>query len=224
MLLLLASTAVEATASPSSSRTTAGARCLASTLPADLVVVLYLVDRHGLTPVARKELLRETVDLWHAAGVKVRWSRSAEGNGHGEAPGGTRHVHVRIMVLNKAPDDQRSSEHRSRPLASIPFVNTDPVPLISAYPAEVERLLKAARLNDRFVAELPAILRDRLAGRVLGRAVAHELGHFLFASKNHAPSGLMRPTHPISRLLAPFRRGLRVVAPDATGCLEAGLR
>jgi hypothetical protein len=38
----------------------------------------------------------------------------------------------------------------------------------------------------------PQALSDRRLGVVLGRAVAHEIGHFLLATRGHARSGLMR--------------------------------
>jgi hypothetical protein len=38
----------------------------------------------------------------------------------------------------------------------------------------------------------PQALSDRRLGVVLGRAVAHEIGHFLLATRGHARPGLMR--------------------------------
>ena len=39
------------------------------------------------------------------------------------------------------------------------------------------------------VARRWTLIRDRMLGRVLGRAIAHEAGHFLFASSAHPPAG-----------------------------------
>ena len=35
-------------------------------------------------------------------------------------------------------------------------------------------------------------MRDAILGRVTGRALAHELGHFLLRARHHSPKGLMR--------------------------------
>lgn len=107
------------------------------------------------------------------------------------------------------------------PLASILFVNGQPTPLITAYAGEVERLLNAVRLDGRTLGDLPGIVRFRLTGRALGRAVAHELGHFLFASANHAASGLMRARHQAAELIAPFRQAFRVIPPDLPACVDS---
>jgi hypothetical protein len=52
----------------------------------------------------------------------------------------------------------------------------------------------------------PANLQRQALGRVLGRAVAHEMGHYLLHTPDHARTGLMRATfHP--RELVDVRRG-----------------
>ena len=50
------------------------------------------------------------------------------------------------------------------------------------------RIVEESQLELR---ELP-VLRDRVLGIVLGRAVAHEIGHYLLRTNTHASHGLMR--------------------------------
>jgi hypothetical protein len=53
---------------------------------------------------------------------------------------------------------------------------------------------REARLQNH---QFPAMRGLRL-GRMLGRALAHEIGHFLSESGAHTEYGLMRPTHSVA--------------------------
>ena len=52
-------------------------------------------------------------------------------------------------------------------------------------------LVTHARLGGRRLSDWPTGIAERLLPVVMGRALAHEIGHFLLASKAHSPSGLM---------------------------------
>ena len=52
-------------------------------------------------------------------------------------------------------------------------------------------LLGRAERAARRLADLPGMV-ERLLPRALGRALAHELGHYLLARRAHSPTGLMR--------------------------------
>jgi hypothetical protein len=80
------------------------------------------------------------------------------------------------------------------------------------------------RMEDRATGDRPAALRQRLMGRVLGRAIAHELGHFLFGSADHAPDGLMRAKHRLDDLTSPFTRAFRVVSARPRACAAGDIR
>src|SRR6185436_2392293 len=43
-----------------------------------------------------------------------------------------------------------------------------------------------------FTDRMPRAELETMLGRAMGRALAHELGHFLLASKTHSAAGLMR--------------------------------
>lgn len=58
---------------------------------------------------------------------------------------------------------------------------------------------------ERSEREWPTILRQVVLGRVLGRALAHEIGHFLLRSRGHSQIGLMRANQSIADLAAPER-------------------
>jgi hypothetical protein len=189
-------------------------------------VTLLLVDRVGLSRDAHGEMVRETIQLWSAAGVDVSWSKlpAAGSKESTEIPAmSASHALVTVIVKPDMPEDLRSRLASARVMASILFINDKPTTLIAAYPAEVERLLETVRMDVRPVGERPAAYRHRLMGRVLGRAIAHELGHFLFGSSVHAPDGLMRAKHRLDDLTSPFRRAFRVVPAQPLACEDITL-
>ena len=47
---------------------------------------------------------------------------------------------------------------------------------------------------------MPQLQRETMLSRALGRALAHEIGHYLLASKVHTPKGLMMAVHTAAEL------------------------
>jgi hypothetical protein len=77
------------------------------------------------------------------------------------------------------------------PIASIMFVDGEPVRRILVCRAQAVALVDRAAPGNR---SLPPRLHDELVARVMGRAVAHEIGHYLFGPA-HTTAGLMRARH-----------------------------
>ncbi len=50
--------------------------------------------------------------------------------------------------------------------------------------------------------------------RVLGRAIAHELGHILLGASSHSPTGLMRASHPTAAMMQPGDGRFALTAAD----------
>jgi hypothetical protein len=188
------------------------------------MVTLHLVDRVGLPADARTEMMRQTIEIWHAAGVDIRWSALPPA-GTGEVPAAEpSRPQMSVIITSDMPEEFRSNSARPPVLASILFVDHKPTNMIAAYPEEVGRLLETVRMDARPVGARPALIRERLTGRVLGRAVAHELGHFLFGSADHAPDGLMRARHRLDDLTSPFHRAFRVIPAQPFACAVDDVR
>jgi hypothetical protein len=62
--------------------------------------------------------------------------------------------------------------------------------------------------------ECPPAVREQMTGRLIGRALAHEIGHVLLRSRDHSRDGLMRATHRSSDLIAPERQGFGLSVDD----------
>ena len=71
--------------------------------------------------------------------------------------------------------------------------------------ANAKVLLELAAPAIGRVATMPVLQRETYLARAMGRALAHELGHYLLASKVHTPRGLMQTPRSASEMLSPTR-------------------
>ena len=138
--------------------------------------------------------IEEAADIWAAYGVRI---------GAPMANHATQEGAVRLVVKLARPGVRRTGPGA---LGSIVFNGNTPDPTIELYPTVASSLIAAVafnRPNDPWAAG-PG---DRVLARVLGRALAHEVGHFLLRSKTHSKSGLMRAEQIGSDLMAPGHHG-----------------
>jgi hypothetical protein len=107
------------------------------------------------------------------------------------------------VVVDRGHDTGR----REIGLGAIRFAaDGSPDSTIVLYLDPVVRIATSAPFMGLHPALWPEGLRDEVIARALGRALAHELGHFLLRSPHHANSGLMRASQKASALGAPNRR------------------
>ena len=86
-------------------------------------------------------------------------------------------------------------------LGSIEFIDDRPTPTIVLHPNAIARLASdAAKLRPGHPESSPGF-RNLILGRALGRALAHEIGHFLLRSRQHSETGLMRAKQSVFRLI-----------------------
>jgi len=134
-----------------------------------------------ISPTLVPRVLDEAADIWRAAGFTIAWLRD-EG-------GGVRPPPLRVWIGDAR--GTRNSE-RSMALGWIMF-DDDGTPARNIYVSHANAvalltLTRGLTSRDR----MPTAEREALLGRAMGRALAHELGHFLLASKAHTSKGLMR--------------------------------
>jgi hypothetical protein len=137
-------------------------------------------------------MLVETTAIWHTLGLDLERATP-----EGDVAATT----VRVIITDEgvsAPNE---------PLGWIRFLTPrDPEPIIHLSRAAALRLLASTSRLQR----LPQQRRELLLGRMLGRALAHQIGHYLLRSNMHTPSGLMRPTWPLELLIANDRVGFKL--------------
>jgi hypothetical protein len=134
----------------------------------------------------------EATRIWSRGDVGLRWVAASR------LPFTAPKSDWLLVQCNSEPFRALPSEERLRPLATIRFVDAQPMNVITLNPQNANVLLdqdgREGRLQNH---QFPAMRRLRL-GRMLGRALAHEIGHFLSESGAHTEYGLMRPTHSVA--------------------------
>ena len=103
----------------------------------------------------------------------------------------------------------------ARGLAWLTFENGAPARQISASWETARGLVVAAGLD-----RLAPLGRDAFAARILGRAIAHELGHYLLGTMSHTSQGLMRVAFDARDVWTSDRKAFRL-EPSQLTTLEA---
>jgi hypothetical protein len=138
--------------------------------------------------------LNETTAIWRAAGVTIAWHPS-NGSSFASDPSTVR------VILDEA---RGSVSGQDLPLGWISFSSSGvPDGTVHLSYHNVLQLIEATAAYRH----QPTGYQELLAARALGRALAHELGHYLTASKSHSPSGLMKARRLVDELFSPTRTG-----------------
>ena len=189
--------------------TQASPRADRSEIPAEGTSLnLRLTVSSELPGVSRKALINEAESIWRDARVRLRWLGGRAGPESGPA--------LRILVTNRAvvtPDG-----HRWAVGELLRFEDSSAIAMASISAAvRIVEQNKELRLDD-----VPAMRQYKL-GVVLGRAVAHEIGHYLLATNTHSPYGLMRASID-AREFADLRTGTFRLDREALAHLAARSR
>ena len=89
-----------------------------------------------------------------------------------------------------------------------------PAPAITVFLTDIEQFIAGAHVFGAAGWQWPPALRDLILGRVLGRVLAHEIGHYVLRSPGHAADGLMRPLQRADDLVSPSRHRFTLTASD----------
>jgi hypothetical protein len=183
--------------------------------PPPLILDLQLTATRELAPLTRLALIAEAESIWDEAYVRLRWfDRYAEADGR---------PFLRVIVMPRG---------LPRPGEQSPWKVGELLRQDGTQSIAIASITGARRIIDesrRFRApDLPAMY-DRRMGVVLGRAVAHEIGHYLLQTNTHATNGLMRARIDVHELAdwrsATFRLDkaaeAHLAAIAATGTLSA---
>jgi hypothetical protein len=163
-----------------------------------------IVDAAGvLSPVIRANLISEASRIWS----KEHVSLVTEDDGHCLATD-PETVAVRIDVGN----DTQSGDAG---LGAIRFSpDGRPESVIALNLDSVVRIATSAPVMGVHPALWPAGLRQEIIARALGRALAHEIGHYLLRSPHHTSSGLMQARYKGSAIGNPSDRLFALTSPD----------
>jgi hypothetical protein len=154
-------------------------------------------------------MLSEAAAIWRAVGVILLWSTTPGQRPAIPALGITVFVHEGVT---DSPDGIAT-------LGWIAFAGPGiPQPTIHLSRGNaLELMTRTGSVHDS-----PNAWREYVLARALGRALAHELGHYLLKSPLHEPHGLMRAARPSVDFFSPSRLGFEITA-DERARLAAGL-
>jgi len=143
-----------------------------------LVLNLHFTSSDSLSIASRRALMAEAESIWKAGHVRLKWLRESTEAGDG--------VTLRVLVV--ARPVPKASEYAPWTVAELLRLGgTQATAIASTFSAR--RIVEEGR---RELLQEPAGLEDYRLGLVLGRAVSHEIGHYLLQTNTHATRGLMR--------------------------------
>jgi hypothetical protein len=138
---------------------------------------LRLTTADNLPPISKGVLVSEAAAIWRQEGIGLHWLSG------GDAREGAT---LRVLVMPRTVG--ASADGEPWPVGELlRFHDSGAIAV-----ASIAGALRVLNESDRFrLLDVPALREHRL-GLVLGRAVAHEIGHYLLQTNAHADSGLMR--------------------------------
>jgi len=175
-------------------------------------LVVRVIASEDVRPQLVRKILTETEAIWRAAGVTISWLQAPRGAAPltGPDPGPYVADVLRLNIGNASGTDNDPRDGR-RPLGWIVFDDTStPQPDIYLSRSNAAAMLADARAVVGSVDLMPSEQRDMLLGRAMGRALAHEIGHYLLTSKVHTRSGLMKAVLTAAELFMPDAGQLRI--------------
>jgi len=143
-----------------------------------LVLNLHFTSSDSLSIASRRALMAEAESIWKRGHVRLNWLRDSN-----EAEEG---AILRVLVV--ARPVPRGTEYS-------PWTVAELLRLGGSRATAIASTIGARRIIDEGRRELlqePIALEDYRLGLVLGRAVSHEIGHYLLQTNTHATRGLMR--------------------------------
>jgi hypothetical protein len=151
-----------------------------------------------------QRICAETEAIWAPAGITFVWHRLKSTDDRKAWP------------LDVTIDDQQTSQAPDGALGWLRFTPDGPDRSIHLSRVTAEGLLRAMPGASNFT----IATHDTLIGRTLGRALAHELGHYLLRSKGHTSHGLMRAAWSSGQLVAFERNGFALTSEQRAAVLR----
>jgi hypothetical protein len=174
-------------------------------MTAELVLVAHLVNAAGVPEDMLRAIAAEARAIWLPAGTEISWEFTLRGDE-------MRHTRAELHVMVARACHHPVATPRLTPIGSIVFLDGQPTSRVCVSLDAANRLLDRDAAISSFSKRWPTPLRGRVLARMLGRAVAHEIGHYLFASADHSASGLMKATHSVADLTSEADEPFRVSA------------
>jgi hypothetical protein len=161
-------------------------------------ITVAVVAPPNVTNSLVNRICTEAEAIWAPAGVAFEWNRD------------TSNDEAHRLAIEVTIDDRRAPPGRDGALGWLTFTGDGPDRFIHLSQASAEGLLRdTPGLHDATITSHEAFI-----GRALGRALAHELGHYILRSKVHSPRGLMRGAWTSGQIFALGRDGFELTPQE----------
>jgi len=144
-------------------------------------LVIGVTVAADISPTLIPRVLAEAEAIWRPTGVVIVWERE-----------GGMEMHAPLLRVWIGDGTGRGNRDEAMPLGWIGFED-DGSPTRNIYVSHANALaLMNMMAGSSSAARMPRAERETMLGRAMGRALAHELGHYLLARRGHSEKGLMR--------------------------------
>jgi hypothetical protein len=147
--------------------------------------------------------LEEASAVWRPTGVTFKWQKAEAARAEATPPRPTR---PRVLI-----DDRRGTPRgAASPIGWVNFVDDEPDGDIHISHANAEKFVLSVGGVVGSARRMTPAERFLLLGRTLGRALAHEIGHYLLKSRAHTTNGLMKGRRTMQEFIDAERKGFEV--------------
>jgi hypothetical protein len=181
--------------------------------PPQVIVTVNVVS--AISPALVARILGEAGDIWRVAGFLLVWDRrftADASSGAVQVASAPVTTPSRLRVVIGSDRGDRTDDPSVKPLGWIRFEAGSPLQDIYLSYANATSLFESSQGVVGHISTKPVAEREVLLGRAMGRALAHEIGHYLLASKVHTPKCLMQAKRNAAELFAPPRNGFQLQA------------
>ena len=173
-----------------------------------LQVTLAFHDSLPLADPVVRAAVQEAADIWAPYGLDLKRAPACD-----RAP-------VDGLVLAVEAADRGSPGPVGVVLGEVAFrPDGTPEPRVSLFLNALLALIADTRALSLAALQSPRVLHDLIVGRAVGRVLAHEIGHYILATRTHGTAGLMRSSQRSDELVAPSRAGFKLSAVEAAQIL-----
>jgi len=144
--------------------------------------------------------------IWEDAGVEVTSGRYGDASHPGQAL-------ISLRILRILPPPGRAPVGPTLAWVALDEGGHLTPHLFVSLPA-ITSAVSLSEFAGYPVRGLAPQIRDELIARAIGRAAAHELGHYLLQRAGHQKEGLMRPTYALRDLLGDWLQPFMVSVND----------
>lgn len=168
-----------------------------------VALTINVIPAADISSTVVSRALDETDAIWRAAGVEFVWKRGPEP---------LTPAALTVVIGH----DVRPVRDGALALGWIYFDESTPGQRLYISYSNVLQLMRESVGVVGPIDHMPIFEREVLVARAIGRALAHEMGHYFLASKEHTKNGLMKAHRTAVEFFSPDYRPFKLDGPQRT--------